>query len=266
MEFAKRNGKRIKELYADGHSSYQIAEELDTYSTKILRALTYLGVEKRDYKEAQIMAIENGRAEHPTEGKTLSEEHKRKIGIERAKAWDRMTDLEREKVSKTSKDNWDKMSQEQKDNLSSLAMEAVRRASKEGSKTERHLKNKLEEIGVRVEFHKNVIASSKLEIDLFLPELKTAIEIDGPGHFLPIWGEEKLQKQKNSDIIKQGILLKTGYAVLRIRQVDKSISLTKMNMLLDIVVEEINKIKKKFPKSGQRLIEIEVKDGRTRRI
>ena len=83
---------------------------------------------------------------------------------------------------------------------------------------------------------------------------------------MPIWGEKKLQKQKSSDIIKQGILLKEGYAVLRIRQIDKSISLTRMNMLLDVVVDEVNKIKEKFPKSGQRLIEIEVKNGETRRI
>jgi very-short-patch-repair endonuclease len=266
MEFAKRNKDKIIRLYNDGWSSYQIAEEFNTYSTKILRALTYLNIEKRSYQEAQKVAIENGRAEHPTKGKKLSNEHKRKIGIERAKAWDNMTQKERDKVAKTSKMNWDKMSQEEKDNLSNLAMAAVRKASKEGSKTERHLKNKLEELGIEVHFHKNVIASSKLEIDLFLPKLKTAIEIDGPGHFLPIWGEKKLQKQKSSDIIKQGILLKEGYAVLRIRQIDKSISLTRMNMLLDVVVDEVNKIKEKFPKSGQRLIEIEVKNGETRRI
>lgn len=266
MEFAKKYGKRIKELYDEGCSSYQIAEELNTYSTKILRALDYLNIKKRTYKQAQKIALESGRAEHPTKGKKLSKEHKRKIGIERSKAWDRMTDAEKDRISQISKDNWEKMPQEKKDELSNLAMEAVRRASKEGSKTEKHIKRKLEELGIKVEFHKNVIASSKLEIDLFLPELKTAIEIDGPGHFLPIWGEKKLKKQQNSDIIKQGILLNAGYAVLRIRQIDKSISLTRMNSLLEVVIEEVKKIQEKFPKSGQRLIEIEVKNGESRKI
>ena len=267
MEFAERNRDRIIDLYNQGMSSYAIAEELGTYSTKILRALAYLKVEVRDYSEAQSLALKNGRSKHPTKGKKLTESHKIKIGKERAKAWASMSDEEREKVAQLSREKWQQMTQEEKDNLSRLALEAVRLASKEGSKTERHLKNALEDKGWKVEFHKqNLSLNTKLEVDLFLPEFKVAVEIDGPGHFLPIWGEQKLKKQQKADIIKQGLLLKQGYAVLRIRQIDKSISLTRMNSLIKIVIEEVEKIRDKFPEKGKRLIEIEVKDGEARRI
>ena len=267
MEFAKRHKDKIISLYNKGMSSYAIAEELGTYSTKILRALEYLNVERRDYSEAQSSALKNGRSKHPTKGKKLSDSHKIKIGKERARAWSEMSDEEREKVSRLSREKWQQMTQEEKDNLSRMALEAVRLASKEGSKTERHLRNALEERGWKVEFHKqNLAMGTKLEVDLFLPEFKVAIEIDGPGHFLPIWGEEKLNKQQKADIIKQGLLLNQGYVILRIRQIDKSISLTRMNSLIQIVIEEVEKIRDKFPGKGQRLIEVEVKDGEARRI
>lgn len=83
---------------------------------------------------------------------------------------------------------------------------------------------------------------------------------------MPIWGEEKLQKQQSSDIIKQGILLDRGYVILRIRQIDKSISMTRMNKLSEVVLSELGKIKKKFPSKKKRLIEIEVQNGEAKRL
>jgi len=154
-----------------------------------------------------------------------------------------------------------------KEEMRRMALEAVREASKIGSKTERHLNNGLTKAGYSVIFHKaGLVMGSKLEVDLFLPEIKTAIEIDGPGHFLPIWGEEKLLKQQSSDIIKQGILLDHGYVILRIRQIDKSISMTRMNKLLEVVLSELDKINKKFPSKKKRLIEIEVHNGEAKRL
>ena len=43
MEFARKHKDKIIKLYVDeGKSSYEIAESLNTYSTKILRALDFL--------------------------------------------------------------------------------------------------------------------------------------------------------------------------------------------------------------------------------
>jgi very-short-patch-repair endonuclease len=275
MEFALKNKDKILQMYKDGASSYEIAESLNTYSTKILRALKFLGrvlhdddgYYKRDYSEAQRLALENGRAKHPTEGKKLDNEHKEKIGAARSKAYHNLSNEDKQKISEISKKNWDSLGKAKQAEIRSMALESVRNASKLGSKTERHLHNGLMKAGYTVEFHKtDLVFGNTLEVDLFLPEIKTAIEIDGPGHFMPIWGEEKLAKQRSADTAKQGILLNNGYVLIRIRQIDKSISLTKMNHLLSLVMQEIDSIKTKFPESKNRLIEIEVKDGQTRRI
>jgi len=268
MDFAILNKDKIIRMYVEeGRSSYEVAEALNTYSTKVLRALDFLGVERRSYSKAQTNSIKQGRTEHPTKGKKLKEEHKQKIGTKRAKAWANMPAEERQRLSQIGKDLWKQKPESEKEEMRRMAMEAVREASKMGSKTERHLNNSLTSSGYSVVFHKSdLVFGSKLEVDLFLPELKTAIEIDGPGHFLPIWGEEKLQKQQSADIIKQGILIDHGYVVLRIRQIDKSISMTRMNSLLEVVLAELAKIKKKFPSKKKRLIEIEVNNGQTKRL
>lgn len=275
MEFALKNKDKILDMYHRGFSSYQIAESLGTYSTKILRSLQFLGkllhnneeYFKRNYSEAQKLALEKGRSKHPTEGKKLDNVHKKKIGESRSKAYHNLTEEEKQKISDMSKKNWDALGRAKQEEIRSLALESIRYASKHGSKTERHLNNGLTKAGYSVEFHKTgLVFGNNLEVDLFLPEVKTAIEIDGPGHFLPIWGEEKLTKQRIADTAKQGILINSGYAIIRIRQIDKSISLTKMNHLLELILKEIESISNKFPSSKNRLIEIEVKDGQTKRI
>jgi very-short-patch-repair endonuclease len=268
MEFARQHKDKIIKLYVnEGKSSYEVAEALGTYSTKILRALDFLGIEKRTYSQAQTNSLKTGRTVHPTKGKKLKEEHKKRIGTQRAKAWAKLSQEERDRLSKVGKKNWEEMPTSKKEEMRRMALEAVREASKIGSKTERHLNNGLTNAGYSVIFHKNgLVPGSKLEVDLFLPEIKTAIEIDGPGHFLPIWGEEKLLKQQSADIIKQGILIDHGYAILRIRQIDKSISMTRMNKLLEVVLSELDKINKKFPSKKKRLIEIEVNNGEARKL
>lgn len=267
MEFARRHKEIITKMYVqEEKSSYEIAEALNTYSTKILRALDFLQIPKRDYKEAQKKAMESGRSQHPTKGKKLDESHKLKIGRSRSKAYQDLSIEEKERISSISKENWDKLGKAKQQEIRELALEGVRYASRNGSKTERHIKNGLEAEGFKVDFHKtNLVPNSNLEVDLFLPECKTAIEIDGPGHFLPIWGEDKLKKQQSSDLEKQGILLSNGYVIIRVRQIDKSISITKMNDLLNVILEEVNRINDNFP-DKKRLIEIEVKDGETSKL
>ena len=117
-------------------STYEIAQELKTYPNKIRRALNSLGVDLRDKSKAQTVAIQSGRHEHPTKGKKRTEAEKIAISNGMANYWDDMEDTERERRSKLSKKQWQEMSEEEKANLRKLAAEAVRKASKEGSKIE----------------------------------------------------------------------------------------------------------------------------------
>jgi very-short-patch-repair endonuclease len=260
MKFALEHEHMIRRMYKDGGSSYEIAEALGTYSTKILRALKYLKIEARDYGEAQKVALKKGRSKTPIEkGGHLSEAHKVAVSEGRAKAWSEISDEERARLSDISKAQWKAMSDEQKHTLRSLAASAVREAAVEGSKTEKHLRKSLTEAGWSVRFHdKNLIPSQALEIDLFVSELKTAIEIDGPSHFLPIWGEEKLQRHQKADDKKAGLLMAGGYVLIRVKQMTKTLSQHKLRMVSKRVLEELTKVHQKFPEPKDRLIEIEV--------
>lgn len=267
MEFANKYKAKIIADYQNGKSTYEIAEDLNTYSNKIRRALRFLGVKLRGYGEAQKNALKEGRVKHPTEGTKLSDETKQKISKTRAKTWASISDEERERLSNISRENWENMTDQERFDLRAKAMAAVKETVKHGTRVERFIREKLIEMGYSVMFHtKDVIKSRRLELDMFLPELRTAIEIDGPGHFSPIWGEEKFQKQQKADFEKQGLILSEGYAIIRLRQLDRNMSMNRVRSICQVVVDAVEEIKREFPPSGKRLIEIEVENGTSKRL
>ena len=193
----------IEQYTVQNKSTYEIAQDLKTYPNKIRRALNTLGVTLRDKSKAQTVAIKSGRHEHPTKGKKRTEAEKVAISNGMASYWDEMEDKERERRSQLSKKQWREMSDEDKANLRKLAAEAVRKASKEGSKIEKFIHEGLTKAGYEVIFHKRgLVANDKLEVDLFVPALKTAIEIDGPAHFYQS-GEKKAFKEISDQTLKK---------------------------------------------------------------
>ena len=239
-------------------STYEIAQELKTYPNKIRRALNTLGVDLRDKSKAQTIAIQSGRHEHPTKGKKRTEAEKIAISNGMATYWDEMEDKERNRRSKLSKKQWEEMPEEDNANLRKLAAEAVRKASKEGSKIEKFIHEGLTKLGWEVIFHKRgLVSNEKLEVDLFIPSIKTAIEIDGPAHFLPIWGEENLQRHIRADAQKAGLLINRGFVILRVKNIIRNLSQKNMRETLALVAQELEKIKDDFPPVSKRLIEIE---------
>ena len=248
----------IEQYTVQNKSTYEIAPDLKTYPNKIRRALNTLGVTLRDKSKAQTVAIKSGRHEHPTKGKKRTEAEKVAISNGMASYWDEMEDKERERRSQLSKKQWREMSDEDKANLRKLAAEAVRKASKEGSKIEKFIHEGLTKAGYEVIFHKRgLVANDKLEVDLFVPALKTAIEIDGPAHFLPIWGEESLQRNIRSDAQKAGLLINRGFVILRVKNIIRNLSQKNMRDTLNGIIVELEKIKENFPPTTKRLIEIE---------
>ena len=103
------------------------------------------------------------------------------------------------------------------------------------------------EAGYTVDFSQQKLNSNeKLEIDLYIPKLKTIIEIDGPSHFFPIWGEEKLQKQIKADLQKSGRILSRGYAIIRVKVIGK-VNLVNKEKLISNITQTLKSIEKNFP-------------------
>lgn len=268
MQFAIINKERLINAYTFEKKSVPIiARELGTNDTKVRRALAFLGVQIRTYAEAQKIALDSGAAMHPTKGKKLSAETIHNISVSRSKAWTDLPEADKEKFRSIKRDQWDNMSPSAKAELQRAAHAAIRESATSGSKTERYVSEALETEGYGVIVHaRNLIQSQTLEVDMFIPELKTAIEIDGPSHFIPVWGAEKLNKQQSADTTKQGLLLANGYVMIRVRQLDKSMSVKRMKDIFDLVLAELRQIEMVFPPLGKRLIELEVKDGVSRRL
>ena len=258
MKLTDENVKFILDNY-DSMSTYQLAEKLDTYPNKVRRALKKLGVQLKTKSEAQKQALSSGRHKHPTKGTVRDESTKIKISESVYTYWQDLSDEEREARSETARENWENMSDAAKENLRQSAAEAVREAAKNGSKMEIFLKEHLTNSGLEVIFHKKGLVSNfNLEVDLFLPTLKVAIEIDGPAHFFPIWGQESLNKHIRADAEKAGLLLAGGFVLIRVKHTSKSLTGKHKRDLVSLIEGELDKIDKKFPSKKKRFIELEV--------
>lgn len=251
------NDDYIIRRYREGFSCAEIAEEFNTYSKKVERILKKNGVQTRSRSDAAKKAIKRGRAKPPTTDKRSEEE---KIAISKGvqNAWKNKTPEEREEFSKGAKSRWDNMDPVKKREMQEKAGRALRMACIEGSKAEKFLKLKLEKMGYEVVMHKKGLVEGNFEIDLLLPELNTIIEIDGPQHFLPIFGEDRLAEVVKMDSIKNGLLIGKGFCVVRIKYLCKSMNKVVERKLWDVVSKQIEKIEIEFPPKSKRFIELEI--------
>lgn len=242
----KEKEKIITKLYVKEKKSFAImANELSTYANKIRRDAIKFNIKIRDKSDAQKNAISSGVVDHPTKGKKRSEEVKNKIGLSVMSVWDNMSDSEFKSRQEKARQQWLKMDDEQKQNIIKLANEAVRSSSKTGSKLEQYLLQGLLNNGIKVDFHKeHNLLNTKLQIDLFLPELNTAIEVDGPSHFLPVWGDDALKRNIKYDNKKNGLLLGKGCVIIRIKQT-KDFSPSRAKLILDEVMARVQDIRNK---------------------
>ena len=232
----------------------EIAELLGTYNNKIRRWAAKNDFNLRDKSDAQKVALQTNKTKHPTKGKKRTEAEKAKIGSTMAANWENLSDEERERRAQISKENWENRPEYEKAEMYEKATKARLATAKEGSKLEKYVVAALLKAGYKVEFHKeHALINENVHLDILLPELKTAIEIDGPTHFLPIWGEEHLKKTQATDNTKDGLLLGSGFCIIRLQQ-RKNLSKTYVSKLISDLFEILNKIQNKFPKPGERRI------------
>ena len=240
-------------------STYEIAKHLNTYPNKIRRVLLKNGIHMNDKSTAQKNAIKNGTAKIPTKGRCRSKEEKLKISSSLKKRWSEISEDDYNEHVRKAKERWSNLSESTKRSMNEAAIKAIQKAGKEGSKLEKFLVEELRNYGHEVRPHvKNLIPNENLEIDMYFPNIKLIVEIDGPSHFMPIWGEDKLKKQIKADAHKTGLILSKGFAIIRVKSLADSISLSSREELKDNLINLLDKIKKKFPKQSDRYIEIEI--------
>lgn len=245
-----------REYIEKKRSFSELAKELNTYPNKLIRLAKKLGIEIRSASDAQ--------KEHTNKhgsnfaGKSHSDETRYNISEKKAKHWKDMSLEERQRLSQISKQNWDNMSDAEKTIIQKRAMEAIRQASVEGSKLELYIFEKLQEAGFAVFQHKkHLVANKEIHIDLLLPNDSIAIEIDGPSHFEPIWGNKQFTQAKKTDNNKTALLLGAGYCLIRLIQ-HRNLSQKFMRDVWLAIYNKITEIQKEFPPVGDRLITIKI--------
>lgn len=250
---------KIIEEYKEGKSIREIADLYSTYPNKISRLIKQTGMELRSKEEATKNAIELGKIQPPMLGKKRTQVEKDNISNKRAKQWRDMSPERFENFKKQAKDRWDSHTESKKEDMQRKAGVALRKASTEGSKAEKFLYKYLTRLGYDVIMHKvGLIPGEKYEIDFYLPSMMVAIEIDGPQHFLPIFGEKSLSRNIKYDAIKNGALISRGICVLRIKYMIRNSSQKIHRQLAEMIVNELIKIEQKFPEPEHRLIEVEI--------
>jgi very-short-patch-repair endonuclease len=254
------DAQKIVDMYVEQNkSTYEIAECLKTYPNKVRRILLKSGVILKNKSEAQKNAIEQGNSSHPTLGKVRSYEEKIKISSGLKKYWNDMDETVYQSKIDQAKLRWKNMPEHDKQNMLEAAIKSIQVAGKEGSKLEKFIYQEISKAGYGVEYHKKyLIQNENLEIDMSIPSIKTIIEVDGPSHFLPIWGEEKLQKQIKADINKTGLILSKGWVIIRIKNLSDSICLSDKEKLRLDIVKRLGIIESSFPPQSERFIEIEI--------
>jgi very-short-patch-repair endonuclease len=228
----------LNKYYVLEKLSFQdIALKYNTYANQIRRDAKKFEIPIRDKSQAQKNALSSGKHKHPTKGSERSIETKEKIGMGVMDSWNNLSKDELDQRKEKSRANWNNLSTEEKANIVKSANTAARLSSKTGSKLEKFLLEKLLADGYVVEFHKEqMLSNTKLQVDLFLPTMNLAIEVDGPSHFSPIWGEETFKKNQKYDEKKNGLLIGKGLGLIRIKQ-QKDFSTARANLIYSRLID-----------------------------
>lgn len=249
----------MAEHYVAGNQSVpEIALAFDTYPNAIYRAMRKLGIPRRTRSEAQKIVLSSGKVEHPTEGKELAPETKRKIGEAVYQSNLKLSDTEREKRSQRKKEIWDAIPEETRKEYLTKSHKSIRRSAKEGSKFEKFIVASLLAAQYKVQVHHKLsFADSELNVDLYLPMEGIAIEVDGPSHKWPIFGEEALENQIERDLTKNNLLIANGYSLIRIQNHK---GYTSVSFFEDFIKKFLPFLKQVANQKNNSLFEIDVMD------
>jgi very-short-patch-repair endonuclease len=226
--------------YNNGETAKELAARFKTSVSKVYRIVKKHG-QTRTRAEAQELALQKGRAKHPTQGKARTKDVKEKISDKVAKNWKQKPVEDKEAFITTCRKNWVDRGVEAIKDMRSKAAKGLHEASKNGSKIEKYLAERLKNEGFKVNIHRKDVGG-EYEVDLYLEELRIAIEIDGPQHYLPIFGEAKLIKTQQQDEVKNGLLLKRGIHVIRLRYDSNTNSNSDFREAWDRLITTIKKV------------------------
>lgn len=109
------------------------------------------------------------------------------------------------------------------------------------SKLEKYIETELNKLFTELEIHFNRKDSINSELDIYIPSLKLAFELNGIFHYEPIYGEDKLNQIQNNDNRKYQACLEHGIELCLI-DISGQINFNKKTSqkYLNIIIKIIN--------------------------
>lgn len=262
MKFAIEHKQELEKRYIeDKLTASEIARMYNTYTNKIVRALKFLKIEIRDKSECQKELLRTGKAKHPTKGKKLSDATKEKISKASHNSWINKTEDEMESFKQLKREAWNNRSAEEVEEFNKKSINAISNASRAGSKAEIKLMEGLISAGYQPLHHHRPLEKEKLEVDIIIPDKRIAIEIDGPSHYKPIWGDINFDRTRKADIEKNGILATNGFCMIRIKNLVNTVTQHMYKKTCASLIKVIEEISENFPPISNRVIYINIADG-----
>ncbi len=238
------NEDEVRRFYLDdGLSMRVVAGKIEVPLATLSRFMKKHGITARDKTQAQTNFLKTH--EHQMQGRKHSDETKNKISAGLGEFWDGLSEEEEQELRSRIGGAWKRKWAAMSDAERAATIEGLSQASKasqgKGSKLERFLAEELRTRGYVIEERTvHYTPGHAFEVDLALPREGILIEVDGPTHFLPIFGEEYLEQQQERDERKDNLLTSAGWDVLRVR--DNNGPLSKLRV--DKIEQAIQEIKK----------------------
>jgi very-short-patch-repair endonuclease len=244
--------------YESGLSFHKISKKHGISTRQVNNILNAHSIKIRTNSEAQKLSLQQGRP-HPTKGKKRSAKVKKKISEKVFKNWCNKPPEYKDKVRSRAKKQWQDKTDQEKYEFQQAAHKAILKTAKDGSKLERELYRDLTFCGYKVEYHKEqLIANQRMQLDLFLPKQMIAVEVDGPSHFDPIWGYDSLQKNQSADNEKNGLLLTSGFVIIRVKNTRKNYSQISRRQATQKIIDAIKECEREWPPLEKRIIHLEI--------
>lgn len=236
----------LRREYEAGASVPVLAEKYKKSKSSIIRYLKKTNTKFRTKSQAQKNNLKNG-GKHPTKGRHRTNDEKIKMAMKLKENWDSLSEAEKKNRIDSFKEEL-KKAKKNNEKILQKANKKLKEATKKGSKLEAYLSERLREDGFDVVRHfEKVLPNDNMHFDIYITNCQKpiVIEVDGPTHQRPVYGEDRFNAQLEADNRKNMLCLSEGISIIRVFNDYINISFWQKDEIYNKVKEAVEQTQQK---------------------